>query len=124
MLADRTVAERASVLDYPAFDVAHEIASVVPANDCVVVLAYAGPDAIAYYNARLDYLLYPRRVRVTPDSEAASNDCEYLAVFRDTGTNLDSSPFSGEWNEESLSVRLAPLELAHQGKNVEVYAAR
>jgi hypothetical protein len=121
MLAGKTIAERASRLDNPAFDVAHEIAAVVPATACVGVLAYAGPDAIVYYDSRLDYLLYPRRVRLAASSGALFERCKFLAVFRDTPANLATSPFSGQWDDAALSVRLAGLELLHRGDQVEVY---
>jgi hypothetical protein len=123
-LVGKTIPERASLLDNPAFDVAHEIAAVVPASACVGVLAYAGPDAIVYYDARLDYLLYPRRVRLAASSDAVFEGCEFLAVFRDTSANLVISPFSGQWDDTALSVRLAGLELLHRRDQVEVYTLR
>lgn len=122
ILSGKDTGERASLLDNPIYGAAHEIASVVPADGCVTVLAYAGPDAIDYYNARLDYLLYPRRVHVVSDSSAQG--CGFIAVMRDTSANLAASPFAGTWDEGALSVRLAELALTLQGALVEVYQDR
>lgn len=121
MLAGQSVAERASTVDNPAFAVAHEIASAVPADACVSVLAYAGADAIAYYDARFDYLLYPRRARVVANSDVPFEQCNFVAVFRDTPANLAVSPFAGRWDEAALSIRLAELDLVHRSDRVEVF---
>ncbi len=111
----------AELLDAPVFPAAQQIASVVPDEGCVLVLAYAGTEAADYYRARLDYLLYPRGASVSTDSSASRADCSYLAVLRDTPQNLQAAPFRGQWDERALSIRLASLELLHRGDNVEVY---
>lgn len=109
------------MVDNPAFAVAHEIANVVPSNSCVSVLAYAGTDAIGYYNARFDYLLYPRRVLVIANSDVPFEQCAFVAVFRDTPANLAASPFAGRWDEVALSIRLAELDAVHRSNQVEVF---
>ena len=121
LLAGQSVAERARTVDNPAFAVADEIANVVPSDSCVSVLAYAGTDAIDYYDARFDYLLYPRRVRVVTDSDSPFEHCAFVAVFRDTPANLAASPFEGRWDEVTLSIRLAELDSVHRSDQVEVF---
>ena len=117
----RGAAERTSLLDNPGFRVAQEIGAAVPANECVVVLAYAGPAAIDYYQSRFAYYLYPRKVLVFDTVSAAAGDCRYLAVFRDTAQNLASEPFAGRWNQADLSKRLSALDHVQAGELTEVY---
>ena len=121
MLAGADPTDRAQAVDNPAFGIAHEIAETTPQDACITVLAYAGPAAIDYYNARFDYLLYPRRVSVSADSAAGSAECEYLAVFRDTPANLKAEPFSGAWDEEALAERTATLDNVLRSERVSVY---
>lgn len=109
-LGERSLEERAALLDNPALPVAREILQAVPPQGCITVLAYAGPAAIDYYRARFGYLLYPRRVQVFADSAAPIEDCAYLAVFRDSRQNLAAEPFQGAWDEAGLERRLQPLE--------------
>lgn len=116
--------QRAALVDNPAFPVAHAIADAVPADGCVDVLAYAGPAAVEYYNARFDYLLYPRRVQVAPDTAFASPECGYLAVFRDTQQNLAAEPFAGQWDEAELAERTAAAERLGGAANVMLYKLR
>jgi hypothetical protein len=109
-LADRSLNERARLLDHPAFSLAQQVSEAVPADACAVLAAYAGPAAVDYYRARLAYLLYPRRIQVLADSAAALGDCGYFVVFRDTEQNLAAEPFAGSWNQQDLERRLASLE--------------
>ena len=118
------LAERAAMVDNPAFPVAHAIAEATPPDACVEVLAYAGLAAIDYYNARLDYLLYPRRVRVSAQLGNADPDCGYLAVFRDTQQNLATEPFSGQWDEAAIEARTAGAERVGTDPNVVLYKLR
>lgn len=120
LLGSRSVEERSLLLDNPAFPVAKEIQQVVPPQGCVTVLAYAGPAAIDYYRARLGYLLYPRRVQVSADSESSAEDCGFLAVFRDSRQNLAAEPFQGNWDESQLRSRLGSLERL-DGERVQLY---
>ena len=122
-LSDLSVEERELRTDPVAVQVARDIAAGVPTGGCVTVLAYAGPDAAAYYHGRLAYLLYPRRVRLFPRSHAGGGDCEHIAVFRDTPQNLRGSPFAGRWNQEELDQRLAALEPVHRGAMAQVFRA-
>lgn len=115
---------RAALLDNPAFPVAHAIAKAVPPEACVDVAAYAGPAAIDYYNARFDYLLYPRRVTVAPDVTVSTPDCGFLAVFRDTPQNLAAEPFSGNWDQAALTARTANAERVGGDGAVMVYKLR
>jgi hypothetical protein len=121
LLGSRSVEERSALLDNPAFPVAREIAGRVPPQGCVTVLAYAGPAAIDYYRARLAYLLYPRRVRVFADATATVENCEFLAVFRDSRTNLSAEPFQGFWDEAGLQRRLQTLETVSASEPVRLY---
>ncbi len=125
LLAGLSREDRAAALDNPAVPVAREIAAAVPEDGCVTVLAYAGPAAIDYYNPRLDYLLYPRRVQVFADSaaavEAAVDGCEYVAVFRDTPQNLAAEPFAGTWEADALDARLRGLKKVGAGAGVAIY---
>jgi hypothetical protein len=123
-LGSAAVEQRAALVDNPAFPVAHAIADAVPPDACVDVAAYAGPAAIEYYNARFDYLLYPRRVRVAPDTTIASPDCGYLAVFRDTQQNLAAEPFAGQWDETALAERTQGAERLGGDANVMLYKLR
>ena len=120
-LGNRPLAARQVALDDPAYRVARSIAGVVPEDGCVTVIAYAGPAAVDYYDPRFDYLLYPRRSRVVADSSANTEDCEYLAVFRDTQRNLASEPFRGQWDQQALDARLAELEEIRDEDGVAVY---
>ena len=119
-LGGMTFEERAAAVDNPAVTVAREIARAVPEDACVAVLAYAGPAAIDYYNARLDYLLYPRRAQVFANTNAQVDDCDYLAVFRDTQQNLQAEPFAGQWDSAALAERTQALEAVETGA-VKVY---
>ncbi|MEZ5393650.1 MAG: hypothetical protein R2724_12460 [Bryobacterales bacterium] len=116
--------ERAQALDNPAVPVAERIAAAVPADGCVSVLAYAGPAAIDYYNARLDYLLYPRRVQVYPNVTGALEDCDAFAVFRDTQQNLALEPFQGEWDDAALAERIRGAERLGGDEIVSIYRSR
>jgi len=117
----RDAAERTSMFDNPGFRVAQEIGGAVPADECVVVLAYAGPAAIDYYQSRFAYYLYPRKVLVFDEIAAKEDECRYLAVFRDTEQNLASEPFAGRWNQADLSKRLNALDHVQAGELAEVY---
>lgn len=121
LLAGKSYEERASLVDHPAYPVARQIAAAVPERGCVTVLAHAGPEALDYYNARFDYLLYPRRVQAFADSGAEMEDCQYLAVFRDTEQNLAASPFAGRWDEAEIDARTAEAEPVARGSAVSVY---
>jgi hypothetical protein len=121
LLGSRTPDERSALLDTPAFPVAREIARSTPPQSCVTVLAYAGPAAIDYYRARLAYLLYPRRVQVFPDAAAPTENCEFLAVFRDSRKNLTAEPFQGSWDETVLQHRLGALESVAADGPVRLY---
>lgn len=123
-LGSRGVAERAALVDNPAFPVAHAIAQATPPDACIEVLAYAGPAAIDYYNARMDYLLYPRRVSVSAGTSDTAADCGYLAVFRDTQQNLAAEPFAGQWDEAAIEVRTAGAERIGSDPNVALYKLR
>lgn len=120
-LAGKSAGERAALVDSPAVPVSRALAGVVPDRECVTIAAYAGPDAVEYYSARLDYLLYPRRVEVAANSAAGSVDCRYLAVFRDSPANLKASPFNGQWDEQALAARVAGLETVSSDARVRVY---
>lgn len=109
-LGARSLEERAALLDSPALPVAREISLAIPPQGCITVLAYAGPAAIDYYRARFSYLLYPRRVQVFTESAAPIEDCEFLAVFRDSRKNLAAEPFQGSWDEAELERLLQPME--------------
>ncbi len=117
--------ERALAVDPVAIQVARDVAAGVPETGCVTVLAYAGEDARAYYQGRLAYLLYPRRVRLAVNSRAGDGngdgDCEFLSVFRDTAANLRQSPFASRWDQAKLDQRLDGLPLVYQGERVAVY---
>jgi hypothetical protein len=121
-LAGKSIDERTAYFDNPGFQGAQDIADAVPADECVVVLAYAGPDAVKYYQARFRYLLYPRRVLVAADSSTTVDGCGYLAVFRDSAAHLRESPFAGSWDEPSLQQRLSTLRRIAATDFVNVYA--
>jgi hypothetical protein len=116
--------ERARALDNPAVAVAEGIAAAVPPHGCAAVLAYAGPAAVDYYNARLDYLLYPRRVQVYADAGAALDGCDVFAVFRDTQQNLAAEPFRGEWDDAALAERIRGAERLGGDDLIAVYRER
>jgi hypothetical protein len=122
-LSGLSAADRELWSDPVAVQVARDIEVGVPADGCVTVLAYAGPDAADYYRGRLAYLLYPRQVRLVPRSgiRAGAGDCEYLAVFRDTPQNLRGSPFAGRWDQQELDERLAALETVERGVMAQVF---
>jgi len=113
--------ERDLRADPVAVQVVRDIAAGVPGDACVTVLAYAGADAADYYRGRLAYLLYPRRVRLFPRSRARTEECGYLAVFRDTAANLRGSPFQGQWDQAELDAWLGTLEQVHRGELAQVY---
>ena len=121
LLASRTLEERSALLDSPASPVARAIANTVPPQGCVTVLAYAGPAAIDYYRARFAGLLYPRRVRVFADSAASAENCEFLAIFRDSRKNLAAEPFQGSWDETELQRRVEALESVASDGPVRLY---
>ena len=121
LFGGRDAAERTSLLDNPGFRVAQEIASAVPPRECVVVLAYAGPAAIDYYQSRFAYYLYPRKVLVFDEIDAAADGCRYLSVFRDTAQNLASEPFVGNWDQADLGERLSALDPVQSGELARVY---
>lgn len=123
-LAGRPLAERAALLDYPAYIVAEQVQQVTPNNACILFLGYTGPEHVNYYKTRFDYYLYPRRVVIHANTGAAAERCQYLAVFRDSAQNLQIEPFHGVWNEEQLRQRLAQLEKIHSGPHLEVYRSR
>ncbi len=123
-LGGLTPAERARALDNPAVPVAERISAAIPPEGCVAVLAYAGPAAVDYYNARLDYLLYPRRVEVYPDSEAELEGCAAFAVFRDTEPNLAAEPFQGEWRDGALAERIRDAERLGGDEIVALYRSK
>ena len=116
--------DRARAVDNPAVPVAERIAAAVPADGCAAVLAYAGPAAIDYYNARLDYLLYPRRVQVYADPAAALEGCDVFAVFRDTQQNLAAEPFQGPWDDTALAERIRGSERLAGDELVAIYRKR
>ena len=125
-LDGKSPAERAALLDNPAFAVAHAIADKVPPDGCVQALAYAGPAAVDYYNARFAYLLYPRKATVTADAGALAgpDGCGYLAVFRDTPQNLAAEPFAGVWDEQAVAARTAGAERLGGDADVMLYKLR
>jgi hypothetical protein len=119
-----TPQERAQALDNPAVPVAQRIAAVVPEDGCVAILAYAGPAAVDYYNARLDYLLYPRRVQVYADADGSLEGCDVFAVFRDTDQNLAVEPFQGQWDDAALAERIRGAEQLGGDQIVMIYRKR
>ena len=123
---DRSMAERAAMVDYPAYIVAEQAKQATPPQACIQFLAYTGPDHVNYYKTRFDYYLYPRRVLISADTGAGagSEHCAYLAVFRDSPQNLAVEPFRGVWNEDQLQHRLASLEKIHAGPRLEIYRSR
>lgn len=116
--------ERAEALDTPAVPVAERVAAAVPEDGCVAILAYAGPAAIDYYSARLDYLLYPRRVEVYADPSAALEGCAVFAVFRDTQQNLALEPYQGAWDDAALAARIGDAERIGGDEIVAIYQRR
>ena len=117
----RDADQRTALVDNPGFRVAQEIGIAVPPSECVVVLAYAGPAAIDYYQSRFAYFLYPRKVMVSDAVDANQDGCGYLAVFRDTPRNLASEPFAGRWNQADLGKRLSGLEPVQSGELTRIY---
>ena len=120
-LASRSSDERQVYADNPAYPLSIDLAAVVPADSCVNVLAYAGPNAASYYSARLDYLLYPRRVEVSTNSATDVENCGYLAVFQDLSRNLQADPFAGNWDTEALRQRVEDLTAIASTDTVSVY---
>lgn len=123
-LGDRDADERLAALDHPGYRIAQRLIEAVPADACVVVMAYAGPAAIDYYRSRFNYFLYPRRVSVYPDSDADITGCDFVAVFRDTRQNLAAEPFQGTWDDEELRARLSAFQLSSDGELVQIYRRR
>ena len=123
-LAERPMADRAALVDYPAYLVAEQVKQVAPENSCILFLSYTGPEHVNFYKTRFDYYLYPRRVFIQANSGATAKDCEYLAVFRDASQNLKDEPFAGVWNEDELKHRLAPLRKVLTGPHLEIYRPR
>ena len=93
----------------------------MPVDSCVLVLAYSGPAAVDYYQARLAYYLYPRRVLVVDRVSARADGCGYVAVFRDSPKNLAAEPFRGTWDEQQLERRLASLDLVSDGDFADIF---
>ena len=122
VLVGKSAAERTGYFDNPAFQASEEIAQAVPADGGVVILTYAGPDAVQYYQARFRYLLYPRDVRVFADTSASVEGCGHLAVFYDSPAHLSQSPFSGTWDSRALSQRLKSLRRLLVTDAVDIYA--
>jgi hypothetical protein len=121
-LAGKSADQRSAFFDNPAFQAAQDVAQAVPADGCVLVLAYAGPDAVTYYQPRFRYLLYPRRVHVAADSSATMEGCGHLAVFRDSAVHLGESPFAGSWDQPALQQRLSALRRTAATDFIDVYA--
>ena len=119
-----TPAERARALDNPAVPIAERIAAIVPPDGCIAVLAYAGPAAVDYYNARFDYLLYPRRVQVLGDAVGKLEGCNVFAFFRDTEQNLAAEPFQGHWDDAALAERIREAQALGGDELVAIYQAR
>jgi hypothetical protein len=122
VLAGKGASERTAYFDNPAFQAAQEIAPAVPADGCVVILAYAGPDAVQYYQARFRYLLYPRQVHVLADASASVEGCGHLAIFYDSPEHLSQSPFAGTWDAQALKERLQSLRRLLVTGTVDIYA--
>ncbi len=123
-LADRSLSERAGLIDYPAYIVAEQVKQVTPPDACILFLSYTGPEHVNYYKTRFDYYLYPRRVRIYANTGAEAENCPYLAVFRDSPRNLAVEAFGGVWNEDQLRQRLAHLKKIHSDPHVEIYRQR
>ena len=104
--------ERGAV-EWPAgFRAVREIGERTPADSCVVVVARTSPQKLEYYRARFPYYLYPRRVRLSDQVDAAGVEgCEYVAIFRE----------EGQWDEEKLKARLAQRTRVFAGERVEIY---
>jgi hypothetical protein len=116
--------ERAAALDQPGYRAAGEIARAVPAGECVLVVAYTGPEHLKYYRARFQYYLYPRRVRFSDRTDAPGGGCGFLAVFRDTPANLKQEAFHGRWDEPELAARTQVMTRVSGGERVEIFRAR
>lgn len=113
---ERTAAE------WPAgYRAAQAVARVVPPSGSVLVLAYTGPAALNYYQARFPYYLYPRRLRVADRTDAPSDTETYLVVFRDAPATLAREPFRGHWDSRQLGERTAGRTRLFAGDRVEVY---
>ncbi|HYM12832.1 MAG TPA: hypothetical protein VEU62_18990 [Bryobacterales bacterium] len=121
---DRPMAERAAMIDYPAYIVAGRVKQVTPPDACILFLSYTGPEHVNYYKTRFDYYLYPRRIRIDASTAATAENCPYLAVFRDAPANLAEEPFRGHWDDNQLQHRLAALEKIYSGDHVEIYRSR
>ncbi len=120
-LASLSWEDRAAAVDPPGYRVAEEIARVVPACGCVLVLGYTGPEHLRYYQSRFAYYLYPRRVRFSDQTDAPAGGCAFLAVFRDTPASLAQEPFRGRWDEERLRQRTAALTRLFAEERVEIF---
>ncbi len=123
-LGERSMEERAALLDFPAYSVAEVVKQATPSTACILFLAYTGPEHVNYYKTRFDYHLYPRRVKIEANTGATAENCEYVAVFRDVPGNLQVEPFGGHWDEAQLRERLAGLEKVASGPQVETYRRR
>jgi hypothetical protein len=113
--------QRAAAVDQPAFQLAREIARLVPDRGCVLMLAYAGPEHLRYYRSRFAYYLYPRRVRLTDQSSESASGCSYLAVFRDSRQSLAQDPFRGHWDDHELAARTAQMSKLFSSPQLEVF---
>jgi hypothetical protein len=105
--------EERGAVEWPAgFRAVREIGENTPADACVVVVARTSPQKLEYYRARFPYYLYPRRVRLSDQVDAAGVEgCGYVAVFRE----------EGQWDEEKLKARLAGRSRVFAGEQVEIY---
>lgn len=120
-LADRPMAERPALVDYPAYLVAQQVLGATPPDACILFLAYTGPEHVNFYKTRFDYYLYPRRVIIHANPAATAENCPYVAVFRDAPANLREEPFRGVWDENQLRQRLARRQQVHSGPHLALY---
>ena len=111
-LGEKKWEERGAV-EWPAgFRAVREIGEHTPSDSCVVVVARTSPQKLEYYRARFPYYLYPRRVRLSDQVDAAGVEgCGYVAVFRE----------EGHWDEEKLKARLGGRSRVFAGERVEIY---
>jgi len=123
-LADLSWEERAAAIDQPAYAIARDIGRIVPERGCVQVVAYTGPEHLRYYQARLAYYLYPRRLRLSTRTDENAGGCDYLAVFRDSRQNLAVEPFHGHWNEAQLAARTAAMTKLLSTDQLQIFQSR